>query len=263
MHRANNCKSPSIYALMMNLVGIGVIGPFYAAASSLRDCGAIYTTASRRAVPVTLAKWILPSILIGYGVPTLLIFRTDLNPEHHQILIVAWQFAAIPVSLLLMSFAWIERSLIPSAKRSQTQPIQSRDADAVYLERAYQAVFVLNLIVHLATVYWITFSSNELVTISRLLDPTNDAVEPRPDTIASFMFTTLRWDHLFAIIAFWFYGCVTIFTMRGTGIITNLGSFKALATFSAAHVATGPGAALMGLWLWRERTMRLPVQGRP
>jgi hypothetical protein len=246
----------------MNLAGIGVIGPVYLIANALRDNTAMYLSADKRAVPLAKAKWILPSILVGYGLPTLLIFSTSLDPENHQLLLAAWQFAAIPVSMLLFSMSRVSEIAIASTKSEKVQPFQPRDQEAVFLNRTYKIVFGLCFIVHLATAYWISSSSSDIVSFSRLLIPTYEIAEPRADTIAAFMFTILRWDHLFAIIAFWVYGSFSVLTMRGSGIITSMSAIKAFGAFTLAQLATGPGAALMGLWLWREKTMRLPVPGR-
>ncbi|KAB8072140.1 hypothetical protein BDV29DRAFT_196997 [Aspergillus leporis] len=109
-------SSPSLWAILYQLHGIGLIAPFYFMASTFLPLGYHST-----------AKAILPAVAVGYILPPMLLFLPVEDAQTYQAIVAAWQPAPIFAVLLTGVFSWTIR-WIHQARQAKATPA-STDED--------------------------------------------------------------------------------------------------------------------------------------
>jgi hypothetical protein len=224
----------------MNFICIAVTAPLNFLLR-IWSTGASYTTVGRY-IPVAIAKSIVPAILIGYVFPTMSIFVSAIPPTIKQDLILAWQFAALLVSALVLAFS-------KASGPAELDPVFDVYSlrDVPHLVRGYQLMFTFSLAYHGLFVAAAVLSlGHPVLSIARLCLPYYGGSEADP------LFSLLKLDLAFAALACLLYGIYSVYELRYKGLITPLYAFQVSAMFLGAQVVVGPGAALVGLWWWRE-----------
>ncbi|KAF2189347.1 FAD binding domain-containing protein [Zopfia rhizophila CBS 207.26] len=249
---------PTFYGVAMNFRGIGVVAPLYFLASIWSTSRTTYDTDVNHHIPESVAQAILPATLIGYGIPTLLIFIPYFPKAHLQNLVALWQFAAILVRFLIIGLSYVYEWRNKKVSTSQVSPdfaIYSLQ-DGHHLKKAYKVIFLLCLLYHLLVASYISFSRIPALSFVRLLFPGSNSPEEFPESLAAGMFTFLKWDHLFAIMAVVLYGLYSLYELRCSGLVTTKQALAAMCAYLGAQIPVGPGAAIIALWWWREKALR-------
>jgi hypothetical protein len=140
-------NSTSIWALLYQTVGGAVIIPLYYLALMHESADKDYYSPAARHIPIHYAKALLPSLLIGYLLPTLAMYLPLGDPDLYrtQGLVALWQFSPWIVNLLIFLISNVYKKLGSSPPQAKTT---TTDMKSLYL----MIIFVCTIF-HLTTLY--------------------------------------------------------------------------------------------------------------
>jgi hypothetical protein len=181
-----------------------------------------------------------------FVVPTIAMFIPGHSLDALQASIAFWQFGPIFVNIPL----WII-SYFPSA---QSPASKFKTADLPHLKILYAFCFALCVVVHLCTIYGISTSANPDVTFAKVFVPSTYTWADSFDWGLLYVF---QWDWviwgLCMVISAWVAVCDVQRVTKGEVTYESLlGSFIVV---MAIAVGGGPGAAMAGVWYWREEKL--------
>lgn len=187
-------------------------------------------------------------MILGYLLPTILMFIPFRDLGTTQNLIAFWQPSPIYVNVLLILFASIYSRLYPRI-RSNSKAHAAAQNDMKDLTYIYYSAFFVGAMVHFIVAATIILSPN--LSFSQVFLPSNlhhwiFSESMRSDIwLPDFWIFTLACLHwcIFSIWDLWRVGR------------TNVNIYKALMLFMLSSVIVGPGAAVAGCWYWRELVM--------
>jgi hypothetical protein len=229
-------------------VGGAVIVPLWGLIL-LKDSGPNTYFHSGRAVPVTYARMILPTVLILYLIPTIAIFIPDQSITSVQSVVAFWQVVPVLVNVPF----WIASFFVSSKPATRT----AKNADIPHLKILYNTLLPINIITHFITVYKVASSENPIVSFQRVFIPDPAFWKTSMDEGLLWMF---QWDWLLIALVFIIPSIVAVFDiMRLVPDIDDDSRsdkiFKAVYGTLALTVLGGPAAAMAGIWGWREEQM--------
>ncbi|KAK7057609.1 monooxygenase FAD-binding protein [Favolaschia claudopus] len=232
---------PIAFGIASQLLGIGVIAPLYFLLSALGNARNLYTRAIGRPVPMSVARTILPIVLLAYTTPSLLSVGSlaDVLPTFLP-------RAYVPISVAVLTYAAKTLSSRPDAFQMY------RKTDVKYLRTAYTVAFLLSAAAHVALFLLpkgqlsdiFTTPSPLQVDLSLLLAQTNDFA-------------------LFAVASA-LYSLHSVFELRRTGYARTGQALTAAVAVLAGIPLVGPAAVYAAVWSWRERvwSQDVNIQGR-
>ena len=236
---------PVIFGVAMHISSIAVTVPAYVLASIWSTAGESYTTGIGRHIPESVAQALLPTIVLGYIVPTALMFIPTIS--HFQNLAIMWQSSALFVGVMVFVLSKISLLLRWQRPSASSEPYSS---DVPHVLKAYKATFIFSLLYHVSIVAYTLSSRDPTTSLPRLILPTHDSpVQASRNPVFPFM----KQELLFSALAMALYGMYSVFDLRRRGLITTTEAKSASTKFFGAQVVFGPGAALAGLWWWREK----------
>ncbi|KAK2785003.1 hypothetical protein FQN53_008054 [Emmonsiellopsis sp. PD_33] len=248
-NRMNLLAITSCWALYQGL-SIALLGPLYYAAYIFASRNENYWWPLSRRVPICSAKALLPSLVLGYLIPTLLLFIPYSNPRTGAIIVLFWQFSPIYVNILLFIFSEINATLSPDDDH-KTPTAAKPLPDIPHLKRVYMFSFILATATHIFT----------------LLRPISLAAIFIPYAGHSQHLSFAEGIRSIWIVDFWVYfvatlvwAVVAVWDMKRVGRAgTDLG--KAVVVIVLGAVVVGPAATTVGVWWWREGVMARVVFG--
>jgi hypothetical protein len=210
---------------------------------------------SGRAVPLPYARLILPATILIYLIPTLAIYIPGWPLDTLQYILAYWQFTPILVNVPL----WFASSSVSS---TSTTASRSKNADLPHLKLLYTVLFVVSLLSHWITIFKVVSSDNPGVTLTRVFLPNPAHWLTSADMGLMWMF---QWDWIICAILHVIPAIVAICDVRrfSPGSETDPTGdrlFKAFCITAALTVLGGPGAALAGVWRWREEQLAIIEQ---
>lgn len=235
----------------MHPFGIGVIMPLYCLFGLFTTRNAKYAIPIHASIPPSIAKALLPANLIGLVLPTVaLSIGKFFFITHLPNALAFWLIASVTVSALIPLFAKILAT-------DSTSNSESKTASLPALKATFSLTALLTGLFHVATVIYITTSSDPTVSFSRLILPTHDplASTSSEDLFFTGFFVFLKWDLLWAVLGVFFWGCYSLYELRRRGLVTTKEVGVAVWVFVFAQILVGPGAALAGLYVWREERL--------
>jgi len=239
--------STSVWALFYQTVGGAIVIPLYYLAY-LRDTrGSGYWSADSRQVPLSYAKSLLPALVLGYLVPTILMFLpySDANLWTTQGMIALWQPCPFFVNVILWALSTVNASLDASTEESKPSL-----GDVEYLGSTYTVVFVVSALTHMGTVLVCLMSSDPHHSFGNVFLPrSSDA--PSLTAALGGIFQVDFWI-IFAASLAW--ACLAVWDLKRLGK-TDISLGKVAALMAAGTVAVGPAATVTGVWYWREHAM--------
>ena len=245
--------SPLLYGTLAHGPGIGAIMPLYCLLGLWVTRSAPYVDSMGPKISTSVAKAILPANIFGIVLPTIVMFTgVLLGKEHLPYVIFTWSNASILVSALIW-FLSKHYERVDNPTHDPKWDESSRD-DLPHLATTYKVSFILSALTHIAITICTAISSDPGVTFPRLLLPNYDplAGTSQEDIFHAHSFKFLKWDLNWTVAGTVWWGVYNIYELRRRGLITTREFWYALAGFIAAHPIVGSGAALMGLWAWRE-----------
>lgn len=203
-----------------------------------------------REISLPYVRSILPAVLIGYVVPTILMFWPWKSLSTVQAMTALWQPAPIAVQVLVTIFA----SLYGTSRKSPIGHHREANAapqDLKHLRTIYSVVFVLGAVLHLGVVYTLATSTNPELSFKAVFKPNWTAERQThgeglrnlwlPDFYGLFISTT-------------FYCGAAVWDLNRVGQ-TSVNIYKACIILVLGSVVVGPGAAMAACWYWRELAM--------
>ncbi|KAH7074674.1 hypothetical protein BKA63DRAFT_319137 [Paraphoma chrysanthemicola] len=204
-----------------------------------------------RTVPLPYARLILPSILVIYLAPSLAIFYPGNSLETLQTILAWWQFTPIFVNIPL----WFAASSVSAAPVTG----KAKTADAQHLKVIYYVVFFISLISHWITIFFVTSSENPAVSLRSVFLPSPARWLTSYDNGLLWIF---QWDWIICALMYLIPAFVAICDLQRLLPDLDTDSLNdrmqmAVYLVCALTVLGGPGAALAGVWGWREEQMEI------
>jgi hypothetical protein len=242
---------PVVFMAGMQLQGICKFAPLWALLSAAQS----EQSPVDRSMRATTARALLPALVLGFLVPTALMFGPTPDKRRWQDWVMLFQLTPPLVSLLIMVFdhtmrLW-DRFTKPTPKDSDKHPEWYSTADVPVLKTAYAVVAVVQATVHLVSVvYAVTHPDLSLSAVFFNL--------PHPFrldwnlSLAETIFAILRYDMLLTHVAVALHNLYNVWELRGQGYISSAYALRAAALVVLGQVAVGSGATWAILWSWRE-----------
>ncbi|KAF2026053.1 hypothetical protein EK21DRAFT_116160 [Setomelanomma holmii] len=243
---------PCLYGVLMNFQGIAKLGPLFFLISIWAQGGS-HTTVGRY-VPKAIVRPIVPTLFLGYVLPTVLMFVPSAPNSFKQDLVLEWQFTTILVSILLFASTKMYEK---NEKRSDFD-VYTVD-DVSHLITAYNITFAFSIAYHALTMALIMVATGyPVLSIIRLLLSYFYFPAPYPESQEVAIFTFHKLDFLFAFFSGVLYGLYNVYHLRYKALVTKQTAVVICAVFGIAQVVVGPGTAIVGLWWWRELRVAYP-----
>jgi len=225
-------------------LGAAIVLPLYFAMFTWASSKPGYFTSGRE---VPTAKVLLPSLILGYVIPTALMFfpfpfGSDLIA--YQNLAAFWQPAPLYPNLLVFLF-----SLAPGL--GSKQQLARKDADVSHLKLVYLLAGIVSMASHVGLIYVCSVPGSGL-SLSTVLLP-DEAL--RMKDMANGLLWIFQWDFIGTFSAALLWSWLSVVEVGQVAGQKATGGVVAVGTIGLLTVLGGPGAALAAVWLWREGKM--------
>lgn len=245
--------TPSLWAVLYQLRGMGLVAPLYFASSTYISSGIPYFSPSSRTLPESTARAILPALVLGFVVPTIMLFfplADALNTR--QIFIALWQPAPVYVVILTQIFSRAIKSIGSStpAKTNSAPAERKPNRDITHLKTLYAVVGCVSACFHVALLLsWAALGTN---FITKAFIPSDAFAQVA--TLADGVFIFFQNDFLLVAAATLLWCLASMWDLYRIGV-SNVSWQVALAGMVLGSVAIGPGATAAAVWYWREEVM--------
>ncbi|CAI7666133.1 unnamed protein product [Penicillium palitans] len=245
--------TPSLWAVLYQLRGIGLIAPFYYASSTYISSGMLYFSPSTRTLPESTARALLPAMILGFVVPTIMLFFPLADAMHtRQIFIALWQPAPVYVVILTQIFSHVLKSIGSSTPaKTDSAAVESKsNRDIPHLQTLYAVLGGVSACFHVALLLsWAALGTN---FVTRAFIPS--AAFAQVATIADGVFIFFQNDFLLVAAATLLWCLASVWDLYRLGV-SNVSWQVALASLILGSVVIGPGATVAAVWYWREGVM--------
>lgn len=205
-------------------------------------------------MPVGYARALLPSLVLGYLIPTILIYLPYSNVFITQGYVALWQPAPIIVNILLLI-------LTPIFSAGSTEPKAKRDVDGSvedvkHLQRVYILSFIVGATSHWAAIAICFLSSDPNLSFTHTFWPRKDLWIGRNinPTLSEGLLHIFQMDFwiIFASSLVWAYVAVLDVNRVTKSFVP---ASKALVVMTLNTVLFGPAATIAAMWYSRESTL--------
>lgn len=242
-------SSTSIWALFYQSVGGAVVIPFYYLSYLRESAQKDYWSPESRHVQTGYAKALLPSLIIGYLLPTILMYLPFSDPDLSltQILVALWQPSPLFVNLFLLTVSTALGNEPASSEKATFQPPN----DIKYLNSLYIISFTVAAMAHFSTVFTCLSSAHPEISLTRTLVrvPLRERMA-MPEAL-HFIFQVDFWI-IFTVSLTAAY--ISLWDLKRMGK-TDLSLINAATSMLVAVICVGPGATIAGVWYMREQMM--------
>lgn len=214
--------------------------------------------AASQAVPRPATKALLPALLVGYVLPSILMVALDAKSPLIQETIVFWQIGPILIVGLTELFtrpsAAPRKSAAPPEKYTQPTAFSGPAPQQHQpLRLVYTTTFALSAAIHVATLAYLAF--NPALSLVRTFVPSvADVQTSRVQTVAHGMGIFFKFDLLLSVAAAFVWSVATIWDLRRVGLAEQ-GVLRSVLGLCVGYVVVGPGAATAALWRKREEVV--------
>lgn len=260
--------------MLAQLFSLGKVGHFYYLFSILTTPG--FNTVVDKQVPISVSKAVLPAMVLGYILPTILMFMPFQDDTVSEKFIAFWQFSPAVFAVLSSLFAATIKASDDRQERRQGI-LEGKTEDEIVIKKAlrtydnvevdplkstYTFVFFTSALVHVTSVLYSWIESGKSLTsvvssfigldagIQNLFSSSWDAAEPAQNSLALF-----KLDMLYSAAPLVIFLMYTIWDIRKRGYVTTAAAQKAAVGVVAGSVLVGPAATYAGLWYWRESVL--------
>lgn len=231
--------------------GVGIYMPIYYAVFTLLSDKEPYWWPLNREVPIASAHALLPANIIGYVIPTILMFVPWKNAEATQIFEALWQPAPMFVPLLTVLFALVWSRRNPDQMAAGPKQATKPYADVPLLKRIYLITGAMGFVLHLYVVCKLLASSDPTFNLRTVFIPD---FTPQPKALGEGLRALFMADFWGFYIASYVWCCAAVWDLKRVGRTTvNVG--KSSAAVLLANIVLGPGCAMSAVWYWREDAM--------
>ncbi|KAK7217804.1 hypothetical protein V2G26_005807 [Clonostachys chloroleuca] len=243
-----------LFAFSFQLRGIGQIGPLHAALHAVSS----HELPTGRQIPVETAKALVPAIVLGYVIPTVLMFARTPSTVAWQHSIALWQFAPpIFVFLTRLISSTIKRYHRAKGQEKEDKMDMERyaDKDLPILRSVYTYAFATQATVHIASMAYAWSHPNISLFKSFLQVPNPFISDWNLPNLGAKLGTFFKYDMLLFTASSLATGLYSIWDLRRLGYVTTADAFTAFLGTVAGQFLVGPGATWSGLWYWRENRL--------
>ncbi|KAJ5356786.1 Monooxygenase FAD-binding [Penicillium concentricum] len=244
---------PSIWAVLYQLRGIGLIAPLYFGSSTYLSSRIAYFSPSTRTLPESTARAILPALVLGFIVPTTMLFFPLADAlTTRQVFIALWQPSPIYVVILTQIFSRVIKSIgsRTSAKTDNTAAEGKANRDIPHLQTLYAVAGGVSACFHVALL--LTWAASGTNFITKAFIPSDAFAQVA--TLADGVFVFFQNDFLLVAAATLLWCLASVWDLYRLGV-SNVSWQVALAGLILGSLAIGPGATAAAVWYWREEVM--------
>lgn len=249
---------PFIFTAGMQVQGIGRIAPLYGILNALQS----REDPGGRSVRPAVARALLPALILGYVMPTVMMFAPTSNTANWQDWMALWQAAPVLFSLFTFIFSFAlgqwQKLVGPVEKKGDKEAEERRmferyeDKDVPILKSVYTYAFWTQATVHIC-VFAYTFFHPHLSFSTLFWNLPNPMEMEWTITDVSILAKVFfQYDMVTALAAIVMFNVYTLFNLRRQGMITTFTALKAVMAVLLGQLLVGPGATWSGLWYWRE-----------
>ena len=227
--RSSFLAFPAIVGLLCQIQSAGFTFPLFWAALILSGHTRLDHVAAR--IDQARAEATLFAVLAGYALPAALMLILQ-NP----VVTAAWQIFPVWMWMARATYLFIR----PSSRRSARYNTPS---GYWAVQTTFIFAFIVSAISHIAVIR----AANDLTLLRDLYVPPIAPPDPVTTTLQLAVHVTLQWDNVFTLGS-----CLlgTLWFARNAKQTVLIALWNAIAT-----VVVGPGAAVSGVLLWRERAL--------
>lgn len=194
------------------------------------------------------AKALLPALVLGYLVPTILMFLpySDENLWTTQAMVALWQPCPWFVDALLWLF-----SMACSGTETPKQQKKSLSGDIEYLDSIYSVAFVVAALSHVGTALVCLVSNDPQHSFSYVFMMRSSTEEI---SLVQGMHAIFKADFWIIFVASLVWAFLAVWDCKRSGLAEISLGQAALAILIGA-ILVGPAATVTGVWYWREHIM--------
>ncbi|KAK3652918.1 hypothetical protein LTR56_004866 [Elasticomyces elasticus] len=248
-YRQRNLSTPlsliTIWYPVFQFMGIGIVMPLYYATYSLVSESESYWWPLTREVPIQYADSITWAVILGYTIPTIVLFVPWNDLFTLQNVESFWQISPMLVPLLCTILAFFHPSQRNGAAQ---QPCTAKGSfhDLYSLKRLYNIAGVGGALFHIYCVGKVIHDPE--LTLSSIFWPDCSTQEKTLGEGVKFMFLIDLWA---LELATYIWSCQAVWDLKRVAR-TDAGIPRAMALIAVGTVILGPGAAICAVWYWRE-----------
>ncbi|KAJ9619082.1 hypothetical protein H2204_012793 [Knufia peltigerae] len=236
------------------LYGIAVVAPiFYIMYLTVSNPESYWWPLSRP-VPEKYVKTLLPAVVLGYLIPTILMFWPHSNDDQiRQGFIAFWQPSPVYVNILLWLLATSYNTTMSTQQdHSNVVVAAAEPPDMAHLKRLYAFSFGVSIVTHFGVLLKVMFSADPHLQLSKifLLPP----LDQRSLSVVESLHITWLVDFWVWTMATMAWCCLSVWDLKRVGLAV-VSVRKAAAAVALGTVLVGPGAVISACWYWRETQM--------
>lgn len=242
--------STSVWGILYQCVGIGIIGPLYYLCHLCTSANESYWWPLSRQVPTASAKSVLPAVALGYLLPTIAMYIPYSDPRLTEVAMIFWQASPLYISILLFLFSRIYGSFHPEPNHTPdaTKPLP----DISPLKFAYAIAFLGGTLFHASFLHAIFTSPNFILTLKQLFIPLLFFKRPTtPFPFDTSLHSFWQYDFLLFYLATLVFCVMSVWDLKRVGR-TRVNLAKAVIGIAVGTVGVGPAATFVAVWAWRE-----------
>lgn len=241
-----------IWLGLSQLFGIGIVIPWYYTLYTVFSNAEPYWWPLSRLVPAHYIRVLLPSLIIGFILPTILMVIPWSSPATTQTFIALWQPSPLYACLLTFLLSIVHKKLSPP-KDSLTPFAAATPKDIPFLKLIYVLVFVLNTALHFFVLSRI-ISSPTLSLSSTFLFSDLSITSLGPAGLPELLRNSIAADFWAFTVASYVWCVNAVWDIKRMGRTTADVGIAAVLILGL-NVVVGPGAAMAMVWYWREMCM--------
>jgi hypothetical protein len=242
-------KSTYIWPLFYQTVAGAAIVPLAFAFFTSTSAKPNYYSPYTRSVPLSRANTLLYALLLGYLVPTILMFL-PVSLSTCQLFIALWQPCPLLINLFSFLFSRFHHDPPAAPGTEKRQPKEKREADITPLTTIYLLSALIAALPHWFIIYKHFTSPSPQHSLSYIFLPSTTRTIDGLTPILQFVFQ-IDWWVIFVAGMVW---CVqVVYDMYLLGEEVNL--WGGVVNLILGCVVVGPGAVMGVVWWWREGVM--------
>jgi hypothetical protein len=218
--------------------------PIYYAAYTYISEPETYWWPLNREVPVQYASSLMWAVLIGYALPTVLMYMPWKDPSTIQNFESLWQPSPMFIPLIcgVLGYLYVKRYKIVQIPRRASEAFP----DVPHLKRLYFVTGVLGAVLHVYSLSKILSSPD--LSLASVFWPDFSA---QPKDLTEGLKSLFLADFWGFQVASYAWLCMAVWDVKRMGR-TTVGIGSASALIALGSLIIGPGATMSAVWYWRE-----------
>ena len=201
---------------------------------------------SGRVVPGNVAEVLVPALLLGYLVPTILVYLPFFAEQMTLYFVVFWQFSPIYVNVLVA---------VLSRQAGGSRSTKKKGApDVQHLKLVYILSIAVAFVAHVFTISNVLLGNTGEASLLSIFVPSRSRLFKSTGQDFHFIF---QWDWLVVAISAITWAVYAIIEVQTELKALSIeGNVKGLMVLLAIHLLLeGPGGAVAAVWWWRENAL--------